>query len=74
MQFEDDAFAPALADMDTAIRLAPKMTMLYTYRGKIHLAAGNADKAIADFKQVLKMDPANADAKALLADLGVETK
>lgn len=74
LQFEGDAYAPALADMDAAIRLAPKMAMLYTYRGKIHLAAGNADKAIADFRHVLALDPANAGAKALLADLGVEVK
>ena len=74
MQFEGDAYAPAIADMDAAIRLAPKMAMLYTYRGKIHLAAGNADKAIADFRQVLKLDPANEGAKALLNDLGVEVK
>ena len=72
--FELDENAAAIKDMDAAIKLAPKLAQLYFYRGKMQLDSGNADRAVADFRQVLKLDPANAEAKALLADLGVEVK
>jgi tetratricopeptide (TPR) repeat protein len=74
LSFDLDDNARAISDMDAAIKLAPKNTMLYAYRAKMYLDSGDAKRAGADFKRVLELDPSNAEARAMLRDLGMETK
>ena len=47
----------SLADLNQAIRLAPKAPMLYLARGRTYAEAGMTKKAIEDFTQTLQMDP-----------------
>jgi tetratricopeptide (TPR) repeat protein len=42
-------YAGALADLERAITLDPREWWAYAYRGKVHLALGNAHQAVADF-------------------------
>ncbi len=44
-------YAGALKDCNEALRLKPTEAVYYGDRGCIHLALGDADRAIADFKQ-----------------------
>jgi Flp pilus assembly protein TadD len=59
--------AGALADFDTAIRLAPPTAVLHQTRGSIRMRAGDLDGARQDFEQGLALGPGN---KAIAAFMG----
>jgi tetratricopeptide (TPR) repeat protein len=62
----------AVADFTQAISLAPKFVLPYNNRAMVYEKTGAKAKAIADFRAVLGIDPANKEAKAGLARLGVK--
>ena len=53
-------FDKALPLIDRAIKMEPK-NGLYVYgRGRVHLLAGDKEKAMADFKEAAKLDDEDA--------------
>ena len=53
--------ALSLADIDAAIKLDAKAVQPYFTRGLLWMQAKTYDKAVADFSQVMVLDPKNAD-------------
>lgn len=47
----------AFTSLDEAIKKDPNLARNYTVRGTIFLASGDKEKAIADFKNALRIDP-----------------
>jgi tetratricopeptide (TPR) repeat protein len=64
--------AKALADYDAGIAAEPSDPAGYFNRAIVYEAQDERDKAIADFKKALELDPAFAEAKAALEELGVK--
>ncbi len=67
-QYED-----ALEDLDLAVTLAPKSMRCYYCRARIYDMLGKKDKAEADYKKVLELDPErnrSSDTYYTLAALG----
>ena len=56
-------FAHAIADADHAIALDPKSALFVSNRGLIYLDMLSCQRAVADFEEAVKRDPANAEAK-----------
>ena len=56
-------FARGLADLDRAIELAPDNTVIYLMRAAAYEERGEFQKAVADYKSVLRLDPRNEDAR-----------
>jgi len=52
----------ALDDLETALRMCPGSSLALCYRGLMRLELGRLDEAIADYDQVLAIDPKNFDA------------
>lgn len=52
----------AMEAFDSAIRIAPSMTIVLVNRGKLHLKMGNDRAAFADFGRVIELDSTNVDA------------
>ncbi|GAG27105.1 unnamed protein product, partial [marine sediment metagenome] len=52
-----------------AIKLDPDLADTYFHRGEVYKTTGQLTRAIADFRQGLKIDPSNQKAKANLAKL-----
>lgn len=52
----------ALADLDKAIEMEPKIPLSYINRADVYLSEGRDEHAIADLEQALKLDPEQAKA------------
>jgi tetratricopeptide (TPR) repeat protein len=50
----------AIADLDEAIRLDPKLATAYGIRGFAYNSKGQRDRAIADLDEAIRLDPNNA--------------
>jgi tetratricopeptide (TPR) repeat protein len=59
--------AEAIADDTAAIGLDPRRSELFDERGRAYAKGGDLDRAIADFEEALRLDPADVDARG---DLG----
>jgi Flp pilus assembly protein TadD len=53
--------AGALADLDQAVRLAPRSARVHYERGRVLRALGNERRAKADFARAAELDPAFGD-------------
>jgi tetratricopeptide (TPR) repeat protein/predicted aspartyl protease len=62
-------YAPALADLTSAIELSPSQPEYFYERGRIYWAAQQPDKALADFGQAISLKPDYADALLARATL-----
>lgn len=62
----------ALADLDAAIRRAPKDARFYTWRAQARHQLGDAPRALADFARALKIDGASALTFAARAKLQLQ--
>jgi tetratricopeptide (TPR) repeat protein len=47
----------AVADLDQAIRLDPKLARAYRYRGLVYFRTGKYDSAIADYSEAIGINP-----------------
>lgn len=63
-----EAFGYVIADATKAIELNPSFVKAYYRRALAHIAILRPGEAAKDFKAVLKIDPANKDAKLKLAE------
>ncbi|KAH8733322.1 serine/threonine-protein phosphatase 5 [Ilyonectria robusta] len=63
-----EAYGYAIADTTSAIKLNPKMVKAYYRRGLAKTAILRPKDALDDFKECVKLDPANKDAKLRLED------
>ncbi|KAK1770652.1 Serine/threonine-protein phosphatase T [Phialemonium atrogriseum] len=63
-----ESYGYAVADATKAIELNPSFVKAYYRRALGHAAILRPDEAAKDFKTVLKIDPANKDAKLKLAE------
>jgi len=61
---------PEIADLTEAIALRPDYPVLFKARGSAYELEGQPDRAIADYRAVLRIDPADPDATAALKRLG----
>jgi tetratricopeptide (TPR) repeat protein len=59
----------ALKDCIKAIELNPTYTKALFRRAKLYEELGQLDKALADYKELDKLEPNNAEVKAALATL-----
>jgi tetratricopeptide (TPR) repeat protein len=59
----------AIKDANAALDLEPGSAFLLELRGRCFEAAGQRDKAIADFKEALRVDPSIKTARLGLARL-----
>jgi tetratricopeptide (TPR) repeat protein len=57
----------AIADLDEAIRLAPKNADYIFGRGFVNILKGDYDRAIADLTEAIRLDPTRADAWSMRA-------
>lgn len=64
----------ALRAMDRAVELGPKRADLLAARARVLIAMGQPRQARLEFRQVLRLDPANVMAHDELASLSGETK
>lgn len=62
--------AEGLSDVEEALALDPKNTTALATRGLINELLGHNDKAVADFQQVLSIEPGNAASQDALKRLG----
>ncbi|MCK9460167.1 MAG: protein kinase [Proteobacteria bacterium] len=68
--FQRGDYATALAKAERAARGAPGNATYRNYAGRIHLAAGRRDEAVATWRDVLAASPGNAEATRLLEKAG----
>ncbi len=54
--------APAMTDLNAAIKLEPKDSEAYRLRGIMHKVAHEYDKSLADYEKAIALDPRNASA------------
>jgi tetratricopeptide (TPR) repeat protein len=69
----DDAkphYERAIADLTKAIELNARYARAYGERGWVYLQLGDKERAIADLKQAVSLDPSDSKSKAFLKDLG----
>src|ERR1700686_25236 len=52
----------AIADLNEAIRLDPKLAMAFNNRGAAYNEQGDNDRAIADYNEAIRLDPKHARA------------
>jgi len=64
-----DRFDPEIADLTEAIALRPDYALLFKTRGSAYEVDGQRDKAIADYRAVLRIDPADQEVKRALERL-----
>ena len=62
--------ATSKTDFDAAIKLAPNQPEIYLMRGTTFVAFGKKAEAVKDFRNVLKINPNNREAKDALQRLG----
>jgi tetratricopeptide (TPR) repeat protein len=67
---DKDRFDSEIADLTKAIALRPDYALLFKTRGSAYELKGQHDMAIADYRAVLRIDPADRDAKDGLKRLG----
>ncbi|KAI1485181.1 protein phosphatase 5 [Biscogniauxia mediterranea] len=65
---KSEAFGYAIADATKAIELNPKLVKAYFRRAVAYAAILKPKDAVKDFKECVKLDPANKDAKLKLAE------
>jgi tetratricopeptide (TPR) repeat protein len=65
-----DEFDKALGLIDRAIAMEPQNGLFIYGRGRVHLLAGNKQKAMADFRQAAELD--DEDAQTYLDWIGPE--
>jgi len=63
-------YPEALAALEMAKDWNPDFAMTYYYLGNIHSLQGNQTQALADYQEVLALDPNNQPAREALARLG----
>jgi protein O-mannosyl-transferase len=63
-------YPEALAALEMAKDWNPDFAMTYYYLGNIHSLQGNQAQALADYRQVLALDPNNQPAREALARMG----
>jgi len=61
----NDRFDPEIADLTEAIALRPDYALLFKARGSTYELNGQRDMAIADYRAVLRIDPADQEKDAL---------
>ena len=66
--FEADQLSLAEVELDQAIALRPLMPEAFRMKGRIALAQGNAEKAVASFERSLQINPGHIDTYALIAE------
>src|SRR5690349_19263668 len=57
-----DMLDRAMADFESAVRLAPASADALIDRGSVHRRRGNLDQALADVARALELDPKHANA------------
>jgi len=62
-------YLTAMADLDKAERLAPRLALVQQYRANVAFLMGNRDEAIAALKKALEIEPDNALFKSNLKRL-----
>ena len=67
-------YADAIADLNEAIRLAPKNASYYGYRARAYATSGDSERSAADLDTALKLDPANGEFLQLRAYRRLERK
>jgi serine/threonine-protein phosphatase 5 len=63
VSIKQENYALALYDSKDAIKCDPTFVKAYYRQGSAHLALGQYENAIQDFKLVCKMQPNNKDAR-----------
>src|SRR5207248_987545 len=59
----------ALADYNTAAKLAPSIPAVFLQRSVVHARAGSAEKSAADWATACKLDPTlTAESRPVIAD------
>ena len=62
----------ALSECELAIQMAPDLATAYTFRGLIYDEMGQVEKALADYREALRLDPGSEDAQDFLKSLEQE--
>ena len=60
--FARGAYDRAIQDFDSALRLSPSFTDVYSARGAAYIRKGQPDRAIQDLDQAIRANPDFADA------------
>ena len=68
-QDQDLTLADGLPDVKRALELQPQLSHAYDTRGHIYEALGVKEKAVADFRQALALNPAIAASREALKRL-----
>ncbi len=68
--FEKGDYPDAVKQIERALTIAPQRHRWRVYLGKVHMAMGHREQAIADWKAVLEKDPSNEEALAMLEAVG----
>ena len=58
----EGAYALAIADFDSAMRLKSDNAPAYTARGSAYAATGDTRSALSDFDEAIRIDPSNGEA------------
>ena len=64
----------AVEDLDRAVAIEPADPGIRTVRGEIHLAAGDAERAIADGEEVVRRHPEHVRAQLLIGEATLRLK
>ncbi|WP_103680227.1 RelA/SpoT domain-containing protein [Alkalispirochaeta sphaeroplastigenens] len=59
----------AVEDFTATIRISPKTTKAYHYRGVVYRAQGKLEQALGDFSRCLEYDPYHVDSRIARAEL-----
>ncbi|MCD4685654.1 MAG: tetratricopeptide repeat protein, partial [Anaerolineae bacterium] len=65
-------YAPAITAMDTLIEAEPKAAEHYRFRADLHRLNGDLDRAVADFKRVIRLEPDALHGYTGLAEIAVQ--
>jgi tetratricopeptide (TPR) repeat protein len=72
--FSRDYRKQALADLDTALKLDPKLAMAFRQRALLLMVLGKGDNAMQDLEQAVTLDPDYVEAHLLVGDLWLGQK
>ncbi|MEI6090914.1 MAG: tetratricopeptide repeat protein [bacterium] len=56
-KFASGNYKEAIAELDKALEINPKLPKAYCFRGSAKYLSGNVNGAIADFNNAIKLDP-----------------